>query len=44
MNGTAVESDEFLEQFGSSPTTQWWVLFVNEKRGVTAEYGVDLYD
>jgi predicted phosphodiesterase len=44
MNGTAVESDEFLEQFGSSPVSQWWVFFVNEKRGITAEYKVDLYD
>ncbi len=44
MNGTAVESDEFLEQFGSSPVSQWWVFFVNDKRGVTAEYSVDLYD
>lgn len=44
MNGTAVESDEFLEQFGGSPVSQWWCFFVNEKRGITAEYKVDLYD
>lgn len=44
VNGTAVKDDEHTLTFGSSPSNQWWILFVNEKRGVTVEYAADLYD
>jgi len=44
MNGTAVDSDDFIQQMGGSPVTQWWVFFVREGRGITAEHSVDLYE
>jgi hypothetical protein len=42
MNGTAVDSDDFLQKFGGSPTPQWWLFFI-DKHGITSEHKVHLY-
>ena len=44
INGTAVDSDDFIQQMGGSPRTQWWVFFVRQGRGITAEHRVNLYE
>lgn len=44
VNGTAVGSDEFIEKMGGSPVTQWWLFFVKQGRGVTAEHKINLYE
>lgn len=41
--GTASKDDKFIEGFGGTPSLQYWLLFVNDKR-TTASYKVDLYD
>lgn len=43
MNGTTVQGDDFIEQFGASHTNEYWLKFVAPGR-VTAEYAVSLYD
>jgi hypothetical protein len=42
MNGTAVMGDDFIQQFGSAHTNEYWFKFVGPGR-VTAEYAVSLY-
>ena len=44
MNGTAVESDDFLERGGGSPTPLWWMGFVSANHGITNKYDVRLYE